>query len=125
MMNHTPAPVMTASRVMVQHEMTSMSVFQLIPVTPMLPVPTATVHKAVHVKVVTPVTVLPELTMINVHSECTRDVHSRNNKGSICTRNAGWEGTRENHTEPVPISMFPTNVIVRLDMLVTASLNPS
>ena len=38
MMNHTPAPLMTASTVMVKHILTSMSVFQPMPVTPMLPV---------------------------------------------------------------------------------------
>ena len=39
--------------------------------TPMLPVQTTTVPIAAHVKVVTPVTVLPALIMINVHSEQT------------------------------------------------------
>ena len=53
MVDHTPAPVMTASTVMIKHVLTSMSVFKLMPVTPMLPVLTDTVPIAAHVKAVT------------------------------------------------------------------------
>ena len=61
MMTHTSAPVMTVSTMMIKHFTD----------TPMLPVQTTTVPIAAHVKVFTPMTVLPALIMINVHSEQT------------------------------------------------------
>ena len=73
--------------------------------TPMLPVQTTTVPIAAHVKMVTLVTVLPALIMINVHSEQTNEcvsgdntchatlVSCTNTDGSYrCVGNEGYQG---------------------------------
>ena len=83
-MNHTPAPVMKTSTAMVKHVLTSTSVFLLMPVTPMLPVPTVTVPIAAHIKMVTSVTVLPALIMMNLLSEQTTAISTHLAPGFIC-----------------------------------------
>ena len=144
MMDHTPAPVMTASTVTVKHVLTSMSAFQLMPVMPTLPVPIVTVPTAVHVTVVTPVTVLPALIMMSVHSEQTIAMsmhHAPTTRvhlsalaiqdgkvpemSALTSMNVLPKLTHVIHTELVPISMLPSNALVKLDMLVMVSLAPT
>ena len=139
MMNHTPAPVMTASTVVVKHVLTSMSAFQL-----MLPVSTATVPIAAQVKVVTPVTVLPELIMMNLHSDQTTAMSTHLapttrvhlfvlvmqdvkvvEMSALTLINGLPKPTHMIHMEPLPISTLPSTVLVRLDMLVMVSLAPT